>query len=175
MQSVNKILQMNQHYGVYFNVNAGGVKDVAIKRFVAAFAESDPKDGEDREAFLTAEIAKKCPLPPSVELLTYKSVHRHWLITSDCSREEWIIIQQGMIAYFGSDPAISNEERVMRFPHSKHVRVDFVAEKLLYKDIELVTFEPTRRYTVAQLQAAFPCPDDGYLNAHKKLANVEKY
>src|SRR5262249_12795722 len=92
MQSVNKILQMNQHYGVYFNVNAGGVKDVAIKRFVAAFAESDPKDGEDREAFLTAEIAKKCPLPPSVELLTYKSVHRHWLITSDCSREEWIII-----------------------------------------------------------------------------------
>ncbi len=171
--NVKTIEAENQRRGAYFAVNAGGVKDVNITGFRAAFGESDPKPGEDIEAFLAAELQKVCPLQPSVELVTYKSVHRHWLITGPCSREEWIIIQQGMIAHFGSDPTISNEERVMRFPNSNHVRVDFVNDKLLYKPIELVIFEPARRYTVADLQSAFPCPDDGYLTAFAKLSQAK--
>src|SRR5262245_3209189 len=107
-ENLKTIEAENLKRGAFFTVNAGGVKDVNITGFRAAFGESDPKPGEDIEDFLAAELQKICPLAPSVELMTYKSIHRHWLITGPCSREEWILIQQGMIAYFGSDPRISN-------------------------------------------------------------------
>src|SRR5262245_22057596 len=83
--NVETIEAENLKRGVYFAVNAGGVKDVNITGFRAAFGESDPKPGEDIAAFLEAELQKACPLAPSVELMTYKSVHRHWLIKGPCS------------------------------------------------------------------------------------------
>src|SRR5262249_440865 len=69
--------------GVYFNVNAGGVKDVEIKRFVACFCEKDPADGQDVGEFIQSELNRQYPIAPSIELVTYKSVHRHFLIEGD--------------------------------------------------------------------------------------------
>jgi hypothetical protein len=62
-----------------------------------------------------------------------------------------------------------NESRVMRLPHFDHVRVDYVNDRLVYKPIELLTFRPDRKYTVAQLQTAFPVGADGLLKVYEKL------
>jgi hypothetical protein len=83
---------LNKKRGIYAVINPGGDKDLDIKRFVATFSESDPPEGSDVEAFLRAERERIAPLAPSVELLTYKSVHRHWLIDGPCSREEWLML-----------------------------------------------------------------------------------
>lgn len=171
---IKGLREENTKRGVYWIVNAGGNEDVDIKRFVSAFAETDPPEGTDAEAFKQSELEKPRPLPVSAQMLTKKSVHDYWLIDGPCSREEWIIIQQGIIARFGSDPTISNESRVMRFPNTNHVSVDHVKDCLVYKPIELVTFEPTRKYTVTQLMEAFPCPEDGFIIAFDKLSQ-DKY
>jgi hypothetical protein len=66
-----------------------------------------------------------------------------------------------------------NESRVMRLPGFNHVRVDFVNDCLLYKPIELRSFDPERRYTVAQLQAAFPVGAEGLLKVSEKLSRPQ--
>jgi hypothetical protein len=164
---------LNKKRGFYFVVNPGGDSDLDVKRFVATFSESDPPEGANIDEFLAKERARESPAPPSVELLTYKSIHRHWLIDGPCSREEWLKLQQGQIAYYHSDATIMNESRVMRLPSFNHVRVDYVKDCLLYKPIELITFEPERKYSVASLQAAFPVGAEGLLKVYEKLTRPD--
>jgi hypothetical protein len=171
---VKEYKTLNTKRGLYWVVCPGGNEDLDIKRFPATFSERDPADGADVEEFIRGELAIVPPLPTSAVMITYKSVHRYWLIDGECSREEWILLQQGQIAFYRSDPTISNESRVMRIPYFNHVRADLVNDRLLYKPIELASFNPERRYTVEQLRAAFPVGPDGMLKAFQKLSQ-KKY
>jgi hypothetical protein len=163
----------NKRRGIYCVVNPGGDSDLDITRFVATFSESDPPDGADVAEFIANQLAIEPPLPYSTTMLTHKSLHRYWLIDGPCSREEWLLLQQGQIAYYQSDPAIMNESRVMRLPYFNHVRVDYVNDCLLYKPIELHSFNPDRRYAFAQLQAAFPVGPEGMKKVHEKLSKPQ--
>lgn len=165
--------EQNKRRGIYAVINPGGDADLDIKRYVDTYSESDPPEGVDVAEFLAAQRAIEPPLPSSAEILTYKSIHRHLFIDGSCTREEWLMLQQGQIAYYKSDPSIMNESRVMRLPGFNHVRVDFVKDRLIYKPIELISFYPERKYNVGQLQAAFPVGAEGLLKVYEKLSRPQ--
>ncbi|HKQ76719.1 MAG TPA: hypothetical protein VJ810_23695 [Blastocatellia bacterium] len=168
------LVKENQQRGVFWLPNPGGASDLDIKRFAATFSEADPLEGADIETFLREQCGIEPPLPASMEMLTYKSLHRYWRITGDCTREQWLIGQQGQIAYYHSDPQIMNESRNMRLPYFNHLRVDFVKDCLIYKPITLHSFHPERCYTINELHAAFPVGPQGLLKVFEKLTQ-QKY
>lgn len=139
----------NKTRGLYFVVNAGGNEDKDITRFTAFYVEDDNRSIEEQHARLDA-----CPLQPSIRVETRKSVHAYWLIDGDCSTDEWREAQERLIAYFDADEKIKNPSRVMRLPYFNHVH--FNGNGYEYKRVEIAHFDPQRRYTVAQMQAAFP-------------------
>jgi hypothetical protein len=171
---MKELIGENKRRGIFFVVNPGGDSDTDITRFVSTFSERDPEPGRDIDAFLISEGRRQAPLPYTALLQTYKSIHRHWGIDGECSREQWLLLQQGQIALYHSDPTISNESRVMRLPYFNHVRVDLVGDRLLYKPIELLEFNPENKYSVAELMAAFPAGPEGIKKVFEKLSG-DKY
>jgi hypothetical protein len=97
------------------------------------------------------------PLATSIRVETKKSVHAYWLIEGECTEAEWRDVQERLIAYFGGDEKIKNPSRTMRLPFFNHVAYN-EEDSYSYKPVEVVTFEPSRRYTVAEMLAAFPAP-----------------
>ena len=168
-----ELRQHNEKRGIYFVVNPGGDADLEITRYSATFSEMDPPKGADIDQFLAEQLAAGSPLPPSIELVTYKSVHRHWLIKGDCDREWFLLLQQGQIAHYHSDASIMNESRVMRLPRFNHVRVDSVNNCLAYKPIQSITFIPERKYTVDDLREAFPVGPEGLKKVFEKLTRPD--
>jgi hypothetical protein len=141
-----RLKALNQTRGVYFVVNAGGDKDTDIGRFNACFVESDTKPLEEQHAALD-----RAPLLPSIRNNTKKSVHAYWLIKGDCTAEQWREVQRRLIAFFDGDKSIKNPSRVMRLPGFDHISADDSRKR-----VECVSFNPSQRYTVAELLAAFP-------------------
>lgn len=153
--ATNKRLQsrlrgLNKTRGIYFIPNAGGDKDAAIERFNAVFHENDTLPIAEQHRRLDA-----APLPTSARVETLKSVHGYYFLTGDCSKEQWRDLQARLIAHFDSDPTIKNPSRLMRLPFFHHLSMNGNAT-LHRKRVELVQFEPSLRYTVADLLAAFP-------------------
>jgi P4 family phage/plasmid primase-like protien len=72
----------------------------------------------------------------------------------------WREAQKGLIAFFGSDPAIKNPSRVMRLPYFNHLAYNKEDKSLSYKPVELVEFHAERRYTIEQMIKAFPPPPE---------------
>ena len=155
----------NEDRGVYFVVNIGGHSDEDITTFTAVFAENDHRSIEDQHSDLD-----NAPLPPSIRVETRKSVHAYWLLTTGTTKNEWLEIQRRLIAYFGSDPSISNPSRVMRVPGFDHLHrgehipkhrdgdgIEIPAETVIERKKIVVThFNPELRYNAEQLFAAFP-------------------
>lgn len=142
--------QANLTRGLYFCINAGGDTDAEITRFNAWFVEDDTRSLEEQYRMLDA-----APLRPSIRVETRQSVHAYWLIKGACNAEEWREIQQRLIAHFGGDEKIKNPSRVMRLPFFNHVHYDQTSGELAFKPVKLVEFAPERRYTLAEMQAAF--------------------
>lgn len=156
-QSLQQRLQnLNQRLGIYYVVNAGGDEDASINRYTAVFCESDDQSLADQHAALDA-----APLQPSIRVETRKSVHAYWLLSGDCSENDWRGIQAGLIAWFDGDAKIKNPSRCMRLPGFNHVSIDDDGQ-LQYKPVECVLFEPERKYTASELVAAFPQPASGH-------------
>jgi hypothetical protein len=148
---VDKLKELNATRGLYFAVNAGGDTDDKITRFNACFVEDDTRSiGEQHQKLNNA------PLLPSIRVETQKSVHAFWLLEDECSERDWRKLQQRIIAYTNGDEKNKNPSRVMRVPFFNHVRYDQETGKLSYKRVELIEFEPGRRYTVSELLNAFP-------------------
>src|SRR5262249_51227021 len=84
------------------------------------------------------------------------SVHAYWLINGSCSESEWRNIQQRLIDYFKGDEKIKNPARVMRLPYFSHVSYDPESENYSFKPVTVVKFDKDLRYTVEQMQKAFP-------------------
>lgn len=145
-----QLRQLNSTRGIYFVVNAGGETDAEITRFNAWFAEDDDRPIDEQHKRLDA-----APLLPSIRVETRKSVHAYWLIAGDCSAGEWREIQLRLIAYFAGDEKIKNPSRVMRLPFFNHVHYEQENGSLTFKRVELVDFAPERRYTFAEMFAAF--------------------
>lgn len=148
--SQERLRQLNGTRGLYFVVNSGGETDAEITRFNAWFAEDDSRAIDEQHRMLDA-----APLVPSIRVETRQSVHAYWLIAGGCSAEDWREIQQQLIAYFGGDEKIKNPSRVMRLPFFNHVHYDRETGALSFKLVELVEFVPERRYTPAEMKAAF--------------------
>lgn len=146
---------LNRERGVYFVVNSGGDKDADINRHNAVFVEADDKTIEEQHSALDA-----CPLPPSIRVETKKSVHAYWLLDGDCTKEQWREVQRRLIHHFDGDKTIKNPARVMRLPgynHLTYTGVDDAGEHAFErKRVEVVEFNPDRRYTIDELLEAFP-------------------
>ncbi len=141
----------NESRGWYFVVNAGGNADADITRFNAFFVEDDNLSLNEQHKRLD-----DAPLQPSIRVKTRKSVHAYWLIEGDCDAAAWRDIQQRLITHFDSDKAIKNPSRVMRLPFFNHVHYNTQAGEHEYKRVEFHTFEPDRRFSLAEMRLAFP-------------------
>jgi len=139
----------NRTRGIYFVVNSGGDKAADITRVNGFFAEMDDGTLAEQHAKFDA-----CPIPPPTRVETLKSVHGHWPASPGTRLEEFDSIQQQLIRYFKSDPKIKDRSRVMRLPGFNHV--SYNAGLLSYKPVTLAAFDSSRRYTAAEMLAAFP-------------------
>jgi len=165
-----KLQRWNERAGIYFLPNAGGDTDESIVRFNAWFAEDDKRSIEEQLQRLAT-----APLRPSILIVTKKSVHAYWLAAPGCTEAEWRGIQCRLIAYFGSDPTISNPSRVMRLPYLNHVAYSEADGELSFHEVELADFAPHLSYTVEQMQAVFPAPPEPEVKAkvHSSSNRVE--
>lgn len=142
---------LNKNRGLYFVVNAGGDEDKDINRYNSFFVESDTLPIDEQHARLN-----ESPILPSVRIETKKSIHAYWLLSGKCTEEEWRDIQARLIDYFDGDKKIKNPSRPMRLPYLNHVTYNGEDKPLTYKRVEIAEFESSRRYTVAEMQAALP-------------------
>jgi hypothetical protein len=156
-----RLIQANEERGLYFVVNSGGDTDAEIDRYNAFFAENDDLSISEQHARLDS-----CPLVPSIRVETLRSVHAYWLINGDCCEKEWRDVQQRLIDYFRSDVSIKNPSRVMRLPYFAHVSYDTEKETYSFKPVSLVMFEKELRYTVSQMQEAFPAVSESAAGDH---------
>jgi hypothetical protein len=152
-EAQDELKRLNRANGIYFLVNAGGQSDAEITRYNAFFVENDSRSLEEQHAALDA-----APLHTSIRVETKKSVHAYWLVAGDCTEADWREIQARLIAYFDGDNQNKNPSRCMRLPHFNHVTYNGEDEPLTYKRVEIVQFDPTQRFTVAEMLAAFPAP-----------------
>jgi hypothetical protein len=153
-QLKKELKEANQRSGIYFVVNTGGNKDADITRYNAFFAEIDDIPIPEQH-----RLFDECAIQPSIRIETKKSVHAYWLISEDCSEAEWKGIQARLIAYFNGDKTIKNPSRLMRLPHFNHVSLDEETKEPQYKKIDIVSFDPEKRFSVEVMKEAFPLPE----------------
>jgi hypothetical protein len=172
-----QIKNENRLCGVYFVVNSGTgeskrlvlgvyarrskkdetpewtqyVEDQDIGRFNAFFIEGDSKSIDEQMMEL-----ERCPISPSIVVITRKSVHAYWLCAPSITIIEWIEIQARLIAYFGSDASIKNPPRVMRLPGLDHLSYDATNQTMARKRVEVARFNPEQRFTAEEMHAVFP-------------------
>lgn len=151
---VEELRKLNASRGLYFTVNAGGDEATEITRVNAFFAEADTLPIPEQHA-----NADACPLPPSIRVETKSSVHLHWPAAPGVTLEEFDEIQRRLIHYFKSDPKIKDRSRVMRLPGFNHVTFE-AGGFLTFKPVEVVAFDPERKFTAAEMLAAFPAVPD---------------
>jgi len=133
-------------YGIFYVVNGGGQNDKEVKaagKALAQFMEIDDLPMEEQ-----IELINKSPIPPSMVVRTKKSLHTYWLLI-DGNIDNFREIQSRLISFFGSDPSIINESRVMRLPGFLHQKTEPIK-------VEVIHFDPDRRYTQQEFLDAFP-------------------
>ncbi len=149
---VIELRKFNHLRGIYFAPNAGGNTDEEITRFNAVFVENDNLPIEEQHKALD-----ECSLPTSIRVETKRSVHAYWLLRENCTKDEWRDVQNRLIVYFDGDKSIKNPSRVMRLPFFSHLTYDERATgNYSYKPVQVVQFNPERRYSIFELKKAFP-------------------
>ncbi len=133
----------NDDMGIFFVVNGDGQRDRDVKHARAQFIDIDDGTLEEQLSRLSGFA-----LEPSIIIKTRKSLHAYWLL-KDGDIKAFREIQQRLIQYFGSDPSIINESRVMRLYGFEHRKADPVM-------VTLIKFDPDMRYTQGQLHEALP-------------------
>jgi putative DNA primase/helicase len=169
-QTMKRLQELNRTRGIYFVVNAGGDCDVNICGFNAWFAEIDHLAIPEQHALIDA-----LPLPPSIRVETKKSVHSYWLSkTREKDVAAWRAVQRGLITRLGSDPAIKNPSRVMRLPFFDHVTYLAESDAFTFQSVKLIEADDVeRRYTLQQMQQAYPTPAATPKTQHKSDASPQ--
>jgi hypothetical protein len=161
----NELVTANQTRGWYFVPNSGGGTNEQITRFNAFFVEIDMAeecwcDEARRKAEIERQfkIYEQAALPPSVITETLRGLSAFWLI-NPVRRESlnaWKQVQKRLIEVFNADEANKNEARLMRLPCFNHVRYDPQSGDYLYREVQIVKFDAACRYSLAEMQAAYP-------------------
>lgn len=112
----SELINWNKTHGIYFVVNAGGHRDMEISRINAVFCEIDDLPIQEQ-----LDIYENCPVTPSLQVVTKKSVHAYWLLDDIVTPAEFMVLQKGLIKHFNSDEKVKNPSRVMRVPFFNHV------------------------------------------------------
>lgn len=133
-----------ENRGIFFYVNKGGTKGEDITRINAQFMEIDDVPFEDQMRRIEA-----FDLEPSLIIKTQKSFHVYWLMKPGAKTENFRYIQRQLVAYFGADKQIVNENRVLRVPGFYHCKKEPVL-------VQCVKFNPELRYTQEELSAHLP-------------------
>ena len=130
--------------GVFYIVNGGGHKDEKVTTARAQFVDFD-----DFSFVQQIDIINDFELEPSIIVKTKKSLHCYWLL-EESDITAFRPIQQKLNAYFGSDPVIQNESRVMRLYGFNHHKTEQPAR------VTLIKFDPELKYTQAEILDALP-------------------
>src|ERR1044071_3201172 len=163
--------ELNAYRGLYFIVNAGisdakrrpvgvyvkagsknkgipteFVEDSDIERYNAFFCEDDNRPIDEQ-----IQRFADCPIPPCLMVITLTSVHGYWCCAAGVTREQWVRVQCGLIAYFGSDKAIKNPSRPMRLPFFDHLSYDETARSMARKRVKLLLGTSMERYSAEQM------------------------
>lgn len=118
------------------NTNVGPANDEAIVGAYFVFADAD--DGEASKRLLASS------LQPDFYVQTGSTptqrLHAYWRVDYILDLDNWKVMQEHLVANFGSDPAICNPSRVMRlagtvaYPSkAKHTR-GYIPELTLLKE-----------------------------------------
>lgn len=157
--------EQNYNTGIYFNVN-GGRDNSAVKRFRAAFFESDKGTHDEQQL-----IIDKFGLPVTVQVRTKRSNHCYYTIycpnPEDYGNlEHWTKLQEKNAYVMGSDPAVKDKPRLMRLAGFSHVSIAKFAYdggEFDYIDCELIECNISRQYTLEQIHNALDeyCTNQG--------------
>ena len=137
----------NDGYGVYLVINGGGHTDKDVKQGRALFCEWDDRPIEDQ---ILAWQELNLP-EPSLQVGTRKSVHNYW--RADLTKQQWIELQEDLLAYTQSDQKLKNPSRVLRLAGAWHIkpgceplRCDIIHQSdLIYSYEELRAAIPRRQ------------------------------
>lgn len=130
--------------GIFFVVNGGGQSDREVKKARAQFIDFDDFPFEEQIRRLNS-----FPLEPSIIIKTKKSLHCYWLLDGG-EIKYFREVQQRLNQYFGSDPSIQNESRVMRLYGFEHRKTDVPVM------VTLIKFDPNLRYNQRQFHENLP-------------------
>lgn len=153
---IHKLKELNKNQGIAFVVNAGGIKATEISRFNAFFIDLDYGDKSKQ-----LELIESSPLQPNLLVETARGFHCYWLINGECTIEEWKDIQKRLIVFFskngvGADEKIINPNRAMRLPYLNHIAFSETSSAPKYSPVKLQIHSAERRYTLQEMQFAFP-------------------
>lgn len=139
-------------YGVYFVVNGGGHSDKEVKIGRALFCEWDDRPIED-QIFAWQQLN----LPePSMQVGTRKSVHNYW--RADLTKDQWIELQQDLLAYTQSDPKLKNPSRVLRLAGAYHIKpgCEPIRCDIIHQSDKVYTYEELRAAIPRRQQSEQP-------------------
>ncbi|WP_018130197.1 DNA-primase RepB domain-containing protein [Effusibacillus pohliae] len=125
--------------GVFLVVNNGGHCDTSITQVTAHYIDFDKVPWEQQ-----LELLNRFGLLPSIIVLSSRGMHVYWLM-KDAKVEEFRKVQKRLIHFFGSDPTVVNESRLMRVPGFYH-------QKSAPQMVHVLWWHPELSYTQDQLQ-----------------------
>src|SRR4028118_1318892 len=130
----------NDGYGVYFVINGGGHTDKEVKVGRSLFCEWDDRPIED-QILAWQELNL---LEPTMQICTRKSVHSYW--RADLTKEQWIELQQDLLAYTQSDEKLKNPSRVLRLAGCWHIKpgCEPVRCDIIHESNKVYTYEELR-------------------------------
>jgi hypothetical protein len=130
----------NDGYGVYFVINGGGHKDSEVKVGRALFCEWDDRPIE-KQIFAWQNLNL---LEPTMQIGTRKSVHNYW--RADLTKDQWIELQQDLLAYTQSDQTLKNPSRVLRLAGCWHIKpgCEPVPCDIIHQSDKVYTYEELR-------------------------------
>lgn len=124
--------------GVFLVVNNGDHCDASIHQVTAHFIDFDKVPMDEQLARLEA-----FGLLPSILDLPSRGLHSYWRV-KDGDVSQFRRIQERLIRFFGSDPTVKNESRLMRLPGYFH-------QKASPKMVDVMWWHPEYVYTQEEL------------------------
>jgi hypothetical protein len=137
----------NEGAGIFITVNETNLKGRKISDIINVRAMIADFDSDDAMALADAAAEK---LPPSIVVESSPGKrHLYWLLEAgEVPADKYKPLAKALIAAVGSDPSANDLARVLRVPGFMHKKGEPVMVKLL-------SANPERRYTKAQIVEAF--------------------
>ena len=135
-----------QGYDIYFVVNGGGHKDQDVQTCRAIFYEHDNLSKD-----IQRDLWQQLRLPqPTIQIDTGgKSIHSYWVLESECTQEEWRVLQTDLLEFADADRTLKNPSRILRLAGSWYMKGDEPA-------ISQITTNTGIKYKVSDLRAIIP-------------------